>query len=304
MFAKTRPAPGIPTQDVESLLMSGPPDSLWRDALKRLARNRMAVVGGVIVLVMIVAALAAPVAAPYDPVAQDYSAVFSPPSALHPMGTDGLGRDVLSRLMYGARTSITVGVFSQLVILAIGLSIGATAGLAGGRSDNLLMRFTDVMYAFPDLLLIILLRSIFGGSISMVFVAIGLAGWVTVARLVRGQVLTLRERDFVTVARSMGASQFRILRQHLLPNALGPVIVALTFGIPSAIFAEAALSYIGVGISPPTPSWGSMVKDGFQAIFAFPHLVLSPGIAIALTMMSFTFLGDGLRDALDPRMRK
>jgi len=285
-------------------LLARPPTSLWRDALRRLARNRMAVGGGVIVLVLVITALFAPLLAPYDPIKQDYTAVLSGPSAAHPMGTDGLGRDVLSRLIFGARTSITVGVLTQVVILAIGLSIGATAGLAGGRTENLLMRFTDIMYAFPDLLLIILLRSIFGGSVTMIFVAIGLAGWVTVARLVRGQILSLRERDYVLAARSLGSSQFRILVRHLLPNALGPVIVALTFGIPGAIFAEAALSYIGIGISPPTPSWGSMIQDGYQAIFAFPYLVLWPGLAIALTMMSFTFLGDGLRDALDPRMRR
>lgn len=290
--------------DIEAILLARPPTSLWRDALRRLARNRMAVGGGVIVLVLVITALFAPLLAPYDPIKQDYTAVLSGPSAAHPMGTDGLGRDVLSRLIFGARTSITVGVLTQVVILAIGLSIGATAGLAGGRTENLLMRFTDIMYAFPDLLLIILLRSIFGGSVTMIFVAIGLAGWVTVARLVRGQILSLRERDYVLAARSLGSSQFRILVRHLLPNALGPVIVALTFGIPGAIFAEAALSYIGIGISPPTPSWGSMIQDGYQAIFAFPYLVLWPGLAIALTMMSFTFLGDGLRDALDPRMRR
>ncbi|MDP2663759.1 MAG: ABC transporter permease [Dehalococcoidia bacterium] len=300
----TRPGETQKASDSESLLFSRPPTSLWRDAVRRLSRNRMAIGGAVIVLILVVTAVLAPLLAPYDPIKQDYSVILSGPSPAHFMGTDGLGRDVLSRLIFGARTSMTVGVFTQLVILTIGLSIGATAGLAGGRTDNLLMRFTDIMYAFPDLLLIILLRSIFGGSLVMVFVAIGLAGWVTVARLVRGQVLSLRERDYVEAARCMGASQFRILRQHLLPNALGPVIVALTFGVPSAIFAEAALSYIGVGISPPTPSWGTMIQEGFQAIFAFPYLVLYPGLAIALTMMSFTFLGDGLRDALDPRMRR
>ncbi|HLB11392.1 MAG TPA: ABC transporter permease [Dehalococcoidia bacterium] len=298
--------PVVPPQliDGEAFLLARPPTSLWRDALRRLARNRMAVLGGVIALVLIGTAILAPLLAPYDPVKQDYNAVLSPPSREHVMGTDGLGRDVLSRLIFGARTSMTVGVFTQFIILAIGLSIGASAGLAGGRVDNLAMRFTDIMYAFPDLLLIILLRSIFGGTVIMVFVAIGLAGWVTVARLVRGQILSLKERDYVEAARAMGAGQFRILRQHLLPNALGPIIVALTFGIPAAIFAEAALSYIGAGITPPTPSWGSMIQDGFQAIFAFPYLVLYPGLAIAVTMMSFTFLGDGLRDALDPRMRR
>jgi oligopeptide transport system permease protein len=278
------------------------PASLWRDALGRLAGNRMAVAGGAIVLALIMAAIFAPLLAAYDPIKQDYSVVLAGPSLAHPLGTDGLGRDVLSRLIFGARTSITVGVFTQFIILGIGIPIGAVAAMAGGHTDNLLMRFTDIMYAFPELLLIILLRSVLGGSVVMVFIAIGLVGWVTVARLVRGQLLTLKEQDFVEAARCLGASHGRIFFQHLLPNALGPVIVALTFGIPTAIFAEAALSYLGVGITPPTPSWGSMIQEGFQAIFAFPHLVLSPGLAIAITMMSFTFLGDGLRDALDPRM--
>lgn len=301
---KTEPGAQNQFVDNESFLLASPPTGLWRDALRRLYRNKMAVAGGMVALIMIAAALLAPLIAPYDPVKQDYNFVLSPPSPEHPMGTDGLGRDVLSRLIFGARTSITVGVFTQVVVLVVGLAIGATAGLAGGRTDNLLMRFTDVMYAFPELLLIILLRSIFGGTVIMVFVAIGLATWVTIARLLRGQILYLRELDYVTAARSMGASPFRILQHHLLPNTLGPIIVALTFGIPTAIFSEAALSYIGVGITPPTPSWGSMIQDGFQAIFAFPYLVLYPGLAIAATMMSFTFLGDGLRDALDPRMRR
>lgn len=263
----------------------------------------MAVAGGIIVIIMTLVAIFANVIAPYDYAKQHYDVVLEPPRPGYWLGTDNLGRDVLTRLIFGARTSITVGVFTQFVILSIGIPLGAMAALAGGRIDNLLMRFTDIMYAFPDLLLIILLRSIFGGSIYMIFFAIGLAGWVNLARLVRGQLLSLKEREFIEAARCIGASEARILWHHLLPNAFGPIIVSLTFGIPSAIFAEAALSYIGVGVAPPTPSWGSMVQDGFQAIFGSPHLVLFPGIAIAITMMSFTFLGDGLRDALDPRMK-
>src|SRR3989304_5077439 len=206
--------PVVPPQliDGEAFLLARPPTSLWRDALRRLARNRMAVLGGVIALVLIGTAILAPLLAPYDPVKQDYNAVLSPPSREHVMGTDGLGRDVLSRLIFGARTSMTVGVLTQFIILAIGLSIGASAGLAGGRVDNLAMRFTDIMYAFPDLLLIILLRSIFGGTVTMVFVALGLAGWVTVARLVRGQILSLKERDYVAAARALGRGPVPRLR--------------------------------------------------------------------------------------------
>ena len=197
-----------------------------------------------------------------------------------------------------------MGVFTQIIVIAIGLPIGAIAGYRGGRVDNILMRFVDVMYAFPDILLIILLRSIFGGSIFMIFLAIGLVAWVNIARLVRGQVLSLKEREYVNAARSMGGDAGYITQHHLLPNSLGPVIVAVTFNIPRAIFTEAALSYIGIGVKPPTPSWGAMIRDGYDVIFAAPHLVLVPAIAIALLMLAFTFLGDGLRDALDPRLRR
>jgi oligopeptide transport system permease protein len=188
-----------------------------------------------------------------------------------------------------------------VILLSIGLPVGAIAAFFGGRLDNVLMRFVDVIYAFPDLLLIILLRSIFGGSIYMIFVAIGLVGWTDLARLMRGQFLTLKEQEYVMAAHAIGARWHEVLLRHLMPNALSPIIVAVAFGVPRAIFAEAALSYIGVGVQPPTPSWGTMIQDGYQAIFAFPHLILSPALAIGAVMLAFTFLGDGLRDALDPR---
>jgi oligopeptide transport system permease protein len=200
--------------------------------------------------------------------------------------------------------SLAVGVFTQVIILCIGLPIGAIAAFAGGRIDNLMMRFVDIVYGFPDLLLIILLRALFGGSIFMIFLAIGLVAWANIARLVRGQILSLKEQDFVIAANAVGVSTPRIILRHLLPNAIGPVIVAVTFGIPRAIFVEAALSYIGIGVKPPTPSWGTMIQDGYAVIFASPHLVVAPALAIAVTMLAFTFLGDGLRDALDPRVLK
>jgi len=240
----------------------------------------------------------------YDFASQDLDSVLTGPSKEHWLGTDELGRDVLTRLIFGARTSLAVGIFTQLIVLGIGLPIGAISGAAGGKIDNFIMRFVDVMYAFPDLLLIILLRAILGGSIYMIFFAIGLVSWVGVARLVRGQTLSLKQRDFVTAARVSGGSGSYVTTRHLIPNSLGPVIVAVTFNIPRAIFAEAALAYIGIGVKPPTPSWGAMIRDGNNVIFAAPHLVLFPAIAIAILMLSFTFLGDGLRDALDPRLRR
>ncbi len=281
-----------------------PHHTLWGDAIIRLRRNRLAVAGGAFILLLILASILVPLITPYRFDQQDLNAILEGPGARHLFGTDELGRDVLTRLLYGARTSLAVGVFTQIIVLAIGLPIGALAGYAGGRVDNWLMRFVDVMYAFPDLLLIILLRAILGGSIFMIFLAIGLVAWVNVARLVRGQVLSLKERDFVTAARAMGGLGRYITWRHLLPNSLGPVIVVLTFNVPRAIFAEAALSYIGIGIKPPTPSWGTMIRDGYSVIFAAPHLVLIPALAIGILMLAFTFLGDGLRDALDPRLRR
>ena len=281
-----------------------PHHNLWGDAFIRLRRNKLALAGAAFVILLTMAAIFAPLITPYRFDQQNYDAIMQTPNLTHLLGTDELGRDVLSRLLYGARTSLAVGVFTQTIVLAIGLPIGAFAGYAGGRVDNLLMRFVDVMYAFPDILLIILLRSIFGGSIYMIFLAIGLVTWVNIARLVRGQVLSIKERDFVNAARSMGGGGGYITRRHLLPNSLGPVIVAVTFNIPRAIFTEAALSYIGIGVKPPTPSWGAMIRDGYDVIFAAPHLVVVPAIAIGLLMLSFTFFGDGLRDALDPRLRR
>ena len=285
--------------------------SLWGDAWRRLIRNRMAVLGGIIVVALLLVALLADVIAPYSPTKQDYAAIFQPPGSRYILGTDNLGRDQLSRLIYGARVAVAVGIFTQFVVLAIGVPIGAVAALAGGRLDNLLMRFTDIVYAFPDLLLIILLSTVLRenplknvwGGLLIIFFAIGVVNWVSLARLTRGQLLSLRERDFVEAARALGAGNSHIIRKHLLPNALGPIIVSVTFGIPQAIFTEATLSFLGIGITPPNPSWGSMIQDGYQAIFAYPHLVMFPALAIGITLLAFTFLGDGLRDALDPRMK-
>jgi oligopeptide transport system permease protein len=288
----------VPTEAVR------PHHTLWGDAFIRLRRNRLAVIGGILVLLIALAAIFVPIFSPYGFAQQNFDAIREGPSWSHLFGTDELGRDVFTRLFAGARTSLMVGIFVQVIVLVIGLPIGAVAAYAGGRTDNLIMRFVDVMYAFPDILLIILIRAILGGSIYMIFLAIGLVAWVNVARLVRGQILSLKERDFATAAKAMGAPGRYIVWRHLLPNSLGPIIVLITFGIPRAIFAEAALSYIGIGIKPPTPSWGTMIRDGYDLIFSAPHLVLFPAIALGILMLAFTFLGDGLRDALDPRLRR
>ncbi len=281
-----------------------PHHSMWGDAFIRLRRNKLAVAGAVIILLIAIGAIIIPYVSPYTFDGQDLKSIMQGPSIHHWLGTDELGRDVFTRLLYGARTSLAVGIFTQVIILAIGIPIGATAGSVGGKTDNYLMRFVDVMYAFPDILLVILLRAILGGSIYMIFLAIGLVAWVNVARLIRGQILSLKQRDFITAARAMGGSTGYRTFRHLIPNSLGPIIVLVTFSVPRAIFMEAALSYIGIGVKPPTPSWGTMISDGYNVIFAAPYLIICPAIAIGILMLSFTFLGDGLRDALDPRLRK
>ena len=285
--------------------------SLWGDALRRLSRNRLAMVGLGIILLLAIGALAAPALAPYNPTNQALSKILSDPGNEHLLGTDQLGRDTLSRLLYGARISLAVGIFTQAIVLLIGATIGGLAALGGPVLDNLLMRFTDIVYAFPDLLLVILFSQVFrnaplarvAGGIFVIFLAIAIAAWVGLARLIRGQMLSLKQQEYVIAARALGASQWRIFLRHLLPNTLSPVIVTLTFGIPGAIFAEAALSYIGIGVRPPTPTWGGMINEGYASLLATPWPVLFPGLAIAMTMLSFTFLGDGLRDALDPTTR-
>ncbi len=280
------------------------------DSIGRLLKNRLALVGVVVIATLVIVAIFAPLISPHDPNAQDCATgALRGPGGGHLLGTDANCRDVLSRLMYGARISLAVGILSQLVIVLIALPIGVAAAMGGRTADNLLMRFTDMVYAFPDLLAIILLRealrgtNVPGGDVTVLIFAISVVGWVTVARVVRAQMLSYKEREFVLAARAMGASGFQIVRTHLLPNVIGPVIVVLTFGVPLAIFAESALSFIGVGVAPPTPTWGRMVDAGYQSIFAVPMLAVYPAIAISLTMMAFTFLGDGLRDALDPRWR-
>jgi oligopeptide transport system permease protein len=274
---------------------------LWRDAWRRLLRNKLALAGMIYIALVVLVALLADVLPLPDPTFQFPASSYAPPSPTHWLGHDQVGRDVLSRLVHGARVSLSVALFAQAIILLVGLTIGGLAGYFGGRIDNWLMRFTDVFYAFPDLLFVIIITAALGASLTNIFLAIGLVNWTDLARLVRGQLLTLRERDFVSAARSLGAPAPRIILQHLLPNAAGPIIVRLTYGIPQAIFTEAVLSFIGLGVRPPQASWGTMIQQGAQAIFSAPHLVLFPGILIALTMLAFNFLGDGMRDALDPQ---
>jgi oligopeptide transport system permease protein len=275
--------------------------SLTRDALRRLRRNRLAMVGLIVVLFLALVAIFADVLAPYPYTKVNFSRLNEAPSRDYPLGTDQIGRDLLSRMIYGARVSMLVGLGAQVIVVSLGVPIGALSGYLGGRTDLLLTRLIDVMYAFPRLLFVILVMSMLGAGLMNIFIAIGLTGWVGIARQTRAQVLAIKEKEFVDGARALGAGFTRLLARHVLPNALTPIVVAVTFGIPEAIFTEAALSFIGVGINPPTPSWGQMVGEGQQYLRSYWHLCVFPSIAIAVTMLSFTFFGDGVRDALDPK---
>ena len=277
--------------------------SLWQDAWRRLRRNRLAVVGGLVIVALGFVAIFAEVIAPYHYTKANFLHAYEFPSRAFPLGTDPLGRDMLSRIIFGARVSMLVGFVAQLIVVSIGVPIGAVSGYYGGKIDLVIMRFVDVMYAFPRLLFVILIMSMLGAGLLNIFIAIGLTGWVNIARLTRAQILSLKELEFSEGARAAGASGLRVLGKHLLPNALSPILVAVTFGIPEAIFTEAALSFIGVGINPPTASWGQMVGEYQQYILSYWYLCVFPSAAIALTMLSFTFLGDGVRDALDPKLR-
>jgi len=282
---------------------------LWTDAWRRFRRNSLAVTSLVIVILLILTALGAPLLEKLgllaDPTAQDVALSYAPVGTPHHIfGTDELGRDVLAKLVFGSQVSLAIGFMVQAIVLLIGGTIGLVAGYFGGWVDNALMRFTDIMYAFPDLLFVLIIVAALGPSFLNIFVAIGLVSWVGLARLVRGQVLSIKEKEYVEAAHAAGSSPFKIIVKHLLPNALGPVIVVLTFGIPAAIFTEAVLDFLGVGLRPPTPSWGVMVFDGYAAADAFPSLVLVPCAVLSVTMLAFNFIGDGLRDALDPRMRR
>ena len=288
---------------------------LWSDAFYRLTRNRLAMAALALLIVVAAVTTAANYLEglrryhPYQD--QDYEHLQEGPSQEHFFGTDNLGRDNWSRVLTGVSISMQIGLGTQAFVLLFGLAVGVTAALGGRTGDNLLMRLTDITYAFPDLLFIILMRSVLserdwpmlGNPRLQVMLAIAMVNWTTIARLVRGQMLSLAQRDYVMAARAMGASNWRIVSRHMLPNTLGPVIVAVTFGIPIAIFAEAALGFIGFGLPPPTASLGRLVADGYTYIQVNAWVVTFPAAAIAILMLSFTFLGDGLRDALDPRLR-
>jgi len=307
---------------------SDKPRSLGRDAMRRLLKNRAAVAGGAILLVIVLAAVFADFVAPYSITEGNIRNNYAGPSAAHPFGCDFMGRDILSRLIYGARISLAAGLIGALTAFVLGVTFGLIAGFFGGKTDNIMMRFVDIMYSFPTLLLIILLMVFFKSSFSIsgvaegglrgalsnidramggmffIFLGIGLTSWLGMARLVRGMVLSVRGKEYVEAARAVGTPRSKILVRHVLPNVLGPAIVAQALQIPGFILYEAFLSFIGLGVNPPTPSWGMMLSEGYVAMRSHFHLVLWPALAISITLFAFNFLGDGVRDAFDPRQTR
>ncbi|MGB0458601.1 MAG: ABC transporter permease [Porticoccaceae bacterium] len=278
--------------------------SLWLDAWIKLRKNRMALFGFVVLLILCAVSLLTPWIAPYSYEQQDLMLGATPPSAAHWLGTDIFGRDMLTRIMYGGRVSLMVGFIATAVALVIGILWGSIAGFIGGRVDAVMMRIVDIMYALPFMIFIVLLMVVFGRNILLLFVAIGAVEWLTMARIVRSQVMALRKQEFVEAAYSMGLSRWTIIRRHIIPNTLGPVIVYTTLTIPSVMLLEAFLSFLGLGIQPPQSSWGLLINYGVETMEEYPWLLIFPGITLSLTLFALNFLGDGLRDALDPRASK
>ncbi len=278
--------------------------SLWSDAWRRLRRNRLALVSAIYLVLLVVVALVAIVHTPYSYREVGAATPYSGPSLANWFGADILGRDVLSRLMVGAQISLIVGVGTQVLVLAVGVPLGLIAGYYKGWVDSVVSFVINIFYGIPDLLVAMILLLLLGPGLNNIIIAIVATRWMDMTRLVRGQTLALREREFIEAGRASGAKPLKILFGHILPNSLGPIIVQATFGVPAAILFEAFLSFLGIGVQPPTPSWGSMAADGLTAIRIAPHMVIFPSIALSLTLMAFNFLGDGLRDALDPRQKR
>lgn len=278
--------------------------SMGQLILRRFLRHRLAMVGSIMLLVIIVACLAAPLLTHYRPAQMDLNHVLSGPSALHPFGTDSLGHDVFTQVLYGGQMSLLIGFSAMLSLTIVGVLIGALAGYYGGLVDGVLMRFTDIMLSFPTLLLAIALSSQLGGQVWVIIFIIAVFGWMSVARIVRGQFLSLKRQEFIEAAHAVGASDWRIMARHIIPNAMAPVLVNATLAVGNAIIVESSLSFLGLGVQPPTPTWGNMLGTTQQYAMTAPWLIIFPGLAIVLTILSVNFIGDGLRDALDPKLRR
>lgn len=280
-------------------------DSQWRIAVRHFRKSKLALAGlGVLALLYLIAVIA-PLIAPYDPIAQEnvVQTSYLSPSAAHWLGTDRFGRDILSRILYGARISLSIGFVATAISVTLGTMLGAIAGFFGSKADAMIMRFTDMVLAFPRLVLLIMIVALFSPSITVIILVLGLTQWPNTTRIVRGDVLSLREREFIQAARALGFGRWRIVMRHLIPNVLAPVIVTATLGIGNTIVLEAGLSFLGLGVQAPTPSWGNMVADGRDNLLGAWWVATFPGLTIVATVLAFNLVGDGLRDALDPRLR-
>lgn len=278
--------------------------SLWQDAFARLKKNKLAMAGLIILVSMIVLAIFTPLIVPYSYEAQNLELGATPPSVAHWLGTDTFGRDQLTRILYGSRISLMVGLIATAVALCIGVLWGTIAGFIGGKVDAWMMRFVDVLYALPFAIFIILLTVVFGRSLLLLFLAIGAVEWLTMARIVRGQVMALSKQEFIEASVAMGLNRWQIITRHLIPNTLGPVIVYTTLTIPNVILLESFLSFLGLGIQPPQSSWGSLISSGVETMEEYPWLLIYPALTLSITLFALNFLGDGLRDAFDPRASK
>ncbi|QDR82394.1 ABC transporter permease [Sporomusa termitida] len=281
-----------------------PSTTYWQDAWQRLQKNKLAIIGLYTLALIVVIAIIGPWLSPFSYSDQDLSQTNQPPSAEHWFGTDNLGRDLFIRVLYGARVSLAIGVAASLINLTIGVVYGGLAGVLGGRTDRIMMNIVDILYGIPLLLYVILLMVVLKPGLTNIFIALGIAYWLGMARIVRGQILSLKEQEYILAARTLGAGTWRILLRHLIPNSLGPIIITMTLAIPEAIFAEAFLSFIGLGVAAPMASWGVLASEGVTSLRSYPFQLFFPALAISLTMLAFNFLGDGLRDALDPRVRR
>ncbi|MCT4593233.1 MAG: ABC transporter permease [Anaeromicrobium sp.] len=294
----------VPHADKDRERIERPIITYWQDAWRRLKKNPLAMIGLITIGIIFLIAIFGPIISKYNFSDQDLMRTNEGPSAEHWFGTDAHGRDLFIRVVYGARVSLTVAVVASVVNFFIGVIYGGISGYLGGKIDNTMMRIVDIISTIPLVLYAIILMVVFKPGLTSVILAIGTIYWVRMARIVRGQILTLREQEYVLAAQTLGASTKRILLRHLIPNAMGPIIVTMTMMIPSAIFTESFLSFIGLGVSAPKPSWGSLASDALGGLNSYPHQLFFPALAICITMLAFNFFGDGLRDALDPRLRK
>lgn len=277
--------------------------SFYGDSLRRLKKNKMAMFCACVLILLALMAIFAPLLAPYDPTYQDYSAVLGGPCKAHPFGTDEFGRDILSRIIYGSRVSISIGIVAQIIASIVGVTLGSLAGYYGGWIDSLISRVMEIFQAFPDLIFAMAIMTFMGKGVLNLFIALGLLTWVRTARMIRGSVMQLKEKEYVEAARACGASTYWVIMKELVPNCLSTIIVLVTLGIPNAIMYEASLSFLGIGIQPPTPSWGNMISAAQTFISYRPVYSIMPGVAIMITVIAFNIFGDGLRDALDPKLR-